>query len=256
MLRWILPPAIAAILLLSPPDSGTADPTPFSYREAVVSGRPVRYAVWLPPDYDASRSWPAIVFLHGAGESGTDGEKPTHVGLGPALRAWPDRWPFVVLFPQKPSAEEEWEEREEIALAVLGDAMRAYRIDRERVTLSGISQGGHGTWYIAARHPERWAALVPVCGYGRARTIAGRIDALPVWAFHGLRDDLVLPEDTRQIMREIRARRATARADTSRARVTLYPEANHNAWDPAYAEAELPRWIAAQRRAPRTDAAR
>jgi predicted peptidase len=224
-----------------------ADPAPeparFVQRTVEVAGVERRFAVWLPPAPADSGPRPAIVFLHGAGECGEDGLGPTRVGLGPALLAHPERWPFVVVFPQKPREDEEWEEHEALVFAVLERARREFGIDSRRIALTGVSQGGHGAWMIGARHPARWSCLVPVCGYGRAQTLSGRVARLPVWAFHGLRDDVVDPGDTRRIVDGIRAERRRLGLDSTALRVTLYEDANHNAWDPAYAEAELPRWI-------------
>jgi predicted peptidase len=216
----------------------------FVERSVEVAGVEHRYVVWLPPALADSGARPAIVFLHGSGESGADGLKPTRVGLGPALLAHPERWPFVVVFPQKLREDEEWEEWEDLVFAVLDRARREFGIDSTRVALSGISQGGHGVWMIGARHPRRWSCLVPVCGYGRARTVSTRVARLPVWAFHGLRDDLVDPGDTRKIVEGIRGERRRLGLDPDLVRMTLYEEANHNSWDPAYAELELPEWIA------------
>ena len=143
-------------------------------------------AVWLPPNYVEHRHGPAILFLHGADESGADGRKPIRVGLGPALDKRPADWPFVVLFPQKPRDNEEWWEEEEFVLDVIKRARREYDFDSEHMALVGVSQGGHGAWMIAARNPNQWSCLVPISSYGRARTIATRIPRLPLWAFHGL----------------------------------------------------------------------
>lgn len=214
-----------------------------------MGGERFVYTVWRPPGYESSRRWPGVVFLHGAGECGRDGEKPTGIGLGPALAAHPERWPFVVVFPQKPREEEEWEEREDLVLAVVRDALRRERIDPARVALTGMSQGGHGAWMIAARSPRMWSAVVPVGGYGRPRTIASRVRGLPVWAFHGGEDDVVLPRESELVVAEIRRlRSAPGSGDSAGARLTIYPRANHNSWDSAYAEPELPGWLLAQRR--------
>jgi predicted peptidase len=220
----------------------------FVERIVRVSGTPRPYRVWLPPAHGAHQPWPAILFLHGSGECGVDGLKPTRIGLGPALDLQPERWPFVVVFPQKPREDEEWEENEALVLAVMDAAKREFHIDADRVALAGVSQGGHGVWLIGARHAGRWSCLVPVCGYGRARTVSGRVARLPVWAFHGLRDDLVDPEDTRRIVEGIAAERRRLDLDTTKVRVTWYPEANHNSWDSAFAEPGLPGWILEQRR--------
>jgi predicted peptidase len=231
------------------PAGPAADGAPaFRTRELTLGDRTFPYAVYTPPGYSDSLAWPCIVFLHGAGECGSDGLKPTQIGLGPALSAHPERWPFVVVFPQKPREDEEWEEREDLVLAALDSVRREFRVDDARIALTGMSQGGHGTWLIGARRTGLWSCLAPVCGYGRARTVAARVARLPVWAFHGLADDLVDPRDTEQIVEGIRAERGRLGLDPQAARMTLYPNANHNSWDPAFAEEELPRWFLAQRR--------
>ena len=249
------PPAIAssfallaigsALLGMTAAAGGASDPDTgrFVYHDLQVGAETHRYATWLPPGHASRRDWPAIVFLHGSGECGTDGERPTHVGFGPALLANPKRWPFVVVFPQKPIEDEEWEEREPLVLATLDDAVKRWGIDPKHVALAGMSQGGHGTWFIGARHPERWACLVPICGYGRARSIQRRAMRLPVWAFHGLRDDVVDPGDTRRIVAGLRFERGAHGLDPEAVHMTLFPEANHDAWDPAFAHDSLNVWL-------------
>lgn len=243
-------PLLAAALAPGAPDATPPAAGRFEYRTIRVKGESHRYAVWLPPGHTAAgRMQPAIVFLHGSGESGTDGEKPVRVGLGPALQAHPERWPFVVVFPQKPTADEEWWEHEALVFATLADARRRFGIDERRVALAGMSQGGHGTWMIGARHPERWRCLVPVCGYGRAQTVATRIRDVPVWCFQGMKDDVVFPHETQEIARWLRELKRSGGLDTTNFRATFYPDANHNSWDPAFAEEELPKWIAGWLRA-------
>jgi predicted peptidase len=215
----------------------------FVFRRIAAEGTTRPFAVWLPPGFDSSRSWPAILFLHGSGECGSDGERPTRIGLGPDLAAHPRRWPCVVIFPQKPREDEEWEEHESLVLVTLQHAEREFHVDPQRVALAGMSQGGHGAWMLGARHPERWTCLVPICGYGSALTVAPRVARLPVWAFHGLRDDVVNPDESRAIVESIRAERARLGLDAAAARLTLYPDANHDSWDSAIAEPELPGWI-------------
>lgn len=217
-------------------------------RTVTWKGTSHRYSVWLPPGFEPNRAWPAILFLHGAGECGTDAIKPTRVGIGPALESHPQAWPFVVIFPQKPREEDEWWEHEGLALSILDAATREFAIDRDRIALVGMSQGGHGAWFLGARFPERWSALVPICGYGRPR-LGRRVAHIPVWAFHGLRDDIIDPVETRRITDDIRATRAQLGLPEAGLRVTLYPEANHGSWEPAFREPELPKWILAQRRA-------
>ena len=218
----------------------------FQIRHLRVKGESRAWAVWLPPGYDRTRAWPCIVFLNGSGECGTDGAKQTLQGIGPALLAHPERWPFVVVLPQKPREGEEWEEHEGFVLAVLRAARKAWCIDPDRIALSGVSQGGHGAWMIGARHAELWSCLVPVCGYGRALTVASRVAKLPVWAFQGLQDDVVDPRETRAIVAELE--RLTKAAGLPAPRITLYHDLGHGCWATAYADSELPAWMLAQRR--------
>ena len=152
----------------------------------------------------------------------------------------------MVLFPQKPSEDEEWEEHEAFVLALLKSARKTWRLDLDRVALAGISQGGHGAWVFGARHPGLWSCLVPVCGYGRARTVASRAWRLPAWAFHGLQDDVVDPGETRSIVAEMERRRREA--GLPEPRMTLYPGVGHGCWAQAFGEAALPEWMLAQRR--------
>ena len=151
---------------------GAAVSTGFLFKSLAHEGRELRYTVYVPRGYDPSRSWPLIVFLHGSGESGTDGSRQLAQGL-PREPVWnPDRWPFIVIIPQKPSHDTEWEQYELELMTMLAHTRREYNVDPAHFLLTGLSQGGHGAWVLGARHPELWAAVVPVCGYGPARFFA------------------------------------------------------------------------------------
>lgn len=209
--------------------------------------------------------WPAIVFLHGRGECGTDGVRSVAVGLPPAAIADPRRWPFIVIVPQKPGNDETWESHESYVRAAVEHACREHPIDRSRIYLTGLSQGGAGTWAIAARHPGLFAAIAPVCGFAHATVpreqgvgfgddaqVAGIAAALvradmPIWAFHGERDDVVPPLQTRWLISAVEADRG---GPSPRVRTTYFETANHNAWDPAYRDtgAELAAWFLSHRR--------
>lgn len=255
----------AAVLAIPPGGCGDRDDGPaaskpskarrvktgFQERSITLAGEKHRYSVYVPEAYDPSAARPCILFLHGAGECGDDGEKPTRVGLGPQIRAEPAAWPAIVIFPQKPTHKIEWWECEDLVLAILTAVRRDYRIDEDRIALTGLSQGGHGTWMIGARHPDIWSCLAPICGYGRPKTIASRVATLPVWAFHGESDRVVPVRETIDVVAAIREAQTEAPA-IEPVRMTLYPGVDHNSWEPAYRDAELRAWLLGQRRSART----
>ncbi len=219
--------------------------------ERMVNGS--HYAVWLPPGYDPARPWPVIVFLHGTGECGTDGLRQTQVGLGPALRRDPDRWPFIVVMPQKADQASMWADHAGMVFVELNEVRREFRIDESRIYLTGLSRGGNGTWAIAAAHPEAWSAIAPVCGYGAA-DLGTEVAMLPIWAFHGADDQVRPPELSLRLVEAARVERARRResglaVSGPEPRLTIYPGINHDSWDLAYAEPDLPIWLLAQRRA-------
>jgi predicted peptidase len=125
-------------------------------------GQTAKYSLFVPHDYAAGSPVPVILFLHGAGEAGDDGVKPTHVGLGPAVRAREATFPFLVVFPQVsdrvPATFGSWlpgQPDGNRALAILEAVQREYRTDAQRVYLIGISVGANGVWHLAAAHPDR-----------------------------------------------------------------------------------------------------
>lgn len=251
MNRPALPLALVILLVLT----GCASPPDIRAQSAALLERTTdgsRYTVWQPEGYEASRAWPLIVFLHGTGECGTDGLRQAEVGLGPALRKEPGRWPFVVLMPQKPDKGSMWEDHLGMILVELNEVRREFRIDEDRIYLTGLSRGGKGTWAIAAEHPDAWAAIVPICGYGD-EIEGAEVAMLPIWAFHGADDDIVPPDKSVMLIEAARMERARRRAaglpvPGPEPRLTIYPETNHNSWDRAYAEPDLPGWLLGCRR--------
>src|SRR5258706_6000375 len=141
--------------------------TGFLDRNVIVAGKSYHYQVYVPADYATKPTWSAILFLHGAGERGDDGLLPTSVGLAPAIRQNPSRYPAIVVFPQVPRDSQWAGTPGDMAVAALQQTMREFHVDPSRVYLTGLSMGGHGTWYVAYRHPELFAAVVPLCCLGR-----------------------------------------------------------------------------------------
>lgn len=234
----------------------------FVEREVVIAGVPHRYQVFVPSSAAGGRHPPVVVFLHGSGERGDDGNKPTLVGIGPYIRAHRDSFPAIVVFPQAPAGSE-WSRNLPLVAATRDAALREFHGDPRRVYLTGLSMGGYGVWDAALQAPDRYAALAPVCGgvmQPRAErdslfvaavagetdpyaAIAARLRGTPIWIFHGARDDVVPPEDDRRLAAAFHA------ANAADVRYTEFPEANHNSWDPAYSQTPaFWDWLFAQRR--------
>jgi predicted esterase len=199
-----------------------------------------KYTVYLPQGYDGSRIYPVILFLHGAGLRGQDGIAPAQGGLGPAILHRPGGVPAIVVFPQ---ARETWapgSADSKAALAALNDVMTAYATDPKRVVLTGLSMGGRGSWALAAAHPEKFAAVVPICGPGSPED-APKMKALPVWSFCGDadRDETVL---------NMRTMIESLKREGAQTRLTEYRGVGHNSWDRAYNDPDLTDWMLAQRK--------
>ncbi len=219
-------------------------------RELSVGGNEYKYAVYVPRGYDARKAWPCVLFLHGKGESGTDGLKQVVQGIGSAIQWNQAEWPCIVVMPQKPEAGAQWEAYDAPVMAMLAETRARYNVDADRVALTGLSQGGHGTWTFAAAHPGVFCAIAPICGYPKPMTaaeIAAKIGDVPVWAFHGLADDVVPPVGTTAIIEAVRADRAR-RGSTVEVKESLFEGVNHGSWDRAYRQEGLAAWLLAQRR--------
>jgi len=206
--------------------------------------------LYVPRDYDPKQEWPLVVFLHGVGECGNDGIRHTEVGIGKAIRRNPKRFPCLVLFPQCPKdyVWEEvypgWADGAGNALPFVDDAIAQvlahYSIDRDRISLTGLSMGGFGTFVYGAQRIDTFSALMPICGGGRVEE-AGTLARLPMWVFHGADDTVVPPRLSREMVDAIKA----AGGDIQ---YTEFPDTDHNSWDKAYGKRQAIEWLLEQRR--------
>jgi len=199
-----------------------------------------KYSVFVPFNYDANVKSPAIVFLHGLFEGGSDGVKNTTVGLGPIIAKDPKKYPYIILFVQTGGGGWTSDREYDKVIAVLDDASRRYSIDPDRVTLTGLSTGGRGVWGTAAKYPTRFAALVPICGYEVKKAVE-KIKSIPTWAFHNRGDPFVNSSASSNMVKWIKKAGGNAK-------VSLYGAVGHDAWSRAYRDKELWTWIASQRR--------
>ena len=245
------------------PSTASAAETGFLDRVVVVDEVDYQYQVYVPRNYEDSISWPVILTLHGTGVRGTDGIRQTQSGLGTALRRYPDRYPAIVVFPQSPIEGPGWQELGgRVALAALDQTLSEFSADAARVYLTGYSQGGNGTWYLAYHHPQRFAAAVAVCGFVQERVgvatgdlypaiapssspdpfgeVARRVSQLPIWIFHGDADQTISVEQSRGMASALQALGADVK-------YTEFPGVGHNAWDLAYGLEALSDWLFEQR---------
>jgi predicted peptidase len=204
------------------------------------------YLLFLPEGYDADKrkNWPLILFLHGAGERGTNLSQVAVHGPPKLVKDQPN-FPFIVVSPQCPAGQR-WSD--DTLLALLDKVSTKYRVDQKRVYLTGLSMGGYGTWSLGLKHPERFAALAPICGGGERINLLlpdprklPALKSLPIWAFHGAKDNVV-PLDESERMVE-----AFKRAG-GQGKLTVYPEAGHDSWTETYKNPELYKWLLEQSR--------
>jgi predicted peptidase len=218
-----------------------------SFRRPITRTLSADYLLFLPRSYAeaADQQWPLILFLHGAGERGTNVWLVAKHGPPKLVRTKPE-FPFIVASPQCPAGQT-WSN--DTVLALLDELLARYRVDPARVYLTGLSMGGYGTWSLALAAPERFAAVVPICGGGDPIKVlladprqAAALKSLPVWAFHGAKDPVVkLIESERMV-------NALKQSGSREVQLTVYPEAGHDSWTEAYDNPQLYDWLLARKR--------
>jgi predicted peptidase len=199
-----------------------------------------RYLLALPDGYksDEGRKWPLIVFLHGAGERGTDLETVKKHGP-PKLIAAGQKFEAIVASLQC-LPQQIWNPHG--VKAVTDELIKTLRVDAGRVYLTGLSMGGFATWETAIEYPDTYAAIVPICGGAGVRFVmAERIKHLPVWIFHGARDPVVEPSYSKKMFDVLTKVGGNVK-------LTMYPDAMHDSWTAAYNDPELWKWMFAQKR--------
>ena len=194
------------------------------------------YLLYLPKDYEQQESWPLLLFLHGSGERGDDLELVKKHGPPKLIAAGKD-FPFIVVSPQCPK-DRRWEPIELVAL--LNDLSDKYKVDDDRIYVTGLSMGGFGTWQLASYAPDRLAAIAPICGGGEKYWVK-QFAHLPVWAFHGAKDTGVPLERSQVMVDELKK-------NGGNPKLTIYPEAGHDSWTETYDNPELYTWLLEQKR--------
>ena len=201
-------------------------------------GFAIEYLLYLPPKYDASAKWPLVVFLHGAGERGEDLEQVRRTTLPRMVEHDNGRhWGFVLLSPHCPR-DSYWQPGQIVEL--IEHVSSRLSVDRDRIYLTGYSMGGYGTWATACHDPGRFAAIAPVSGGGDAQQVE-RLKNLPIWAFHGDKDNVVPIDGDRAMVEAVQKCGGNVK-------FTVYPGAGHGICDMTYQDDRLFDWLLAQRR--------
>lgn len=222
----------------------------FEYGNFDKFGRNVPFRIHYPVKRDENGKCPAVLFLHGAGERGTDNWQQLRIGLDVALSdVESPLHDALIIAPQVDlEGEEKWvysdwtkgnyrmDDLEESvwvksAVAILREKIEEFNVDTERVYIMGISMGGFGTWYTLAKYPELFAAGFPCCGAGDP-TKVDILKEIPIFTFHGEVDDVVPVSGTREMVAEIK------KAGGEKIFYKEYPGVNHWSWDLAYGEKE------------------
>lgn len=195
----------------------------------------IDYLLYLPAGYGKEeKTWPLVLFLHGKGDKI---ERMERFGLPKQVERKKDH-PFILIAPEAPGGRF-WNSRDLTAL--LDEIEAKYKVDRDRVYVTGLSMGGFGTWSLAAAAPERFAAIIPICGGGNP-TSAKKLKNVPIWVFHGAKDTTV-PAKRSEAMVE-----ALKEAGAKDVKFTLYPEAGHDSWTATYKNPDVWEWLLKQKR--------
>jgi predicted peptidase len=235
-----------AIALLSGPTLKGEKPAPgvqVELTHKISDQQTIPYLFYLPKGFDgeADKKWPLILFLHGRGES--RGPLSIVAKWGPPRMAKRgDDPPYLVISPQCP-ASTRWtaDDQQAGVLNLLDHIIEKYPVDPSRIYLTGLSMGGYGSWKLAADHPQRFAAVAPVCGKGNPAD-GEKLKDLPIWVFHGTQDDAVPYQHSVDMVEAIKM------AGGKRVRFTSMKHVGHNCWSAAYATPELYQWFNKHRR--------
>ena len=192
------------------------------------------YLLYLPVGYGKTeKSWPLVLFLHGMGDRF---DRLKRAGLPRQIEQKKEA-AFIMVTPQ--AAGRGWDVPSLNAL--LDEMVTKYQVDKDRIYVTGLSMGGFGTWSLAAAYPERFAAIAPICGGGNPAD-ARKLKDLPIWVFHGAKDQTVPASRSEAMVKALKD------AGAERVKFTLYPEAGHDSWTETYNNPEFWTWLLKQHR--------
>jgi len=204
------------------------------FHKKITTDVSLRYLLALPKGYGQNdQKWPLMLFLHGAGERGDNLDLVKKHGP-PKLIDQGQDLPFIVVSPQCPAGKW-WTEMPDALLALVEELQSKHMVDPNRIYLTGLSMGGFGSWTLGCRYPDRFAAVVPICGGGEWY-LAARLKNTPVWVFHGAKDQVVPLREAQEMVKALELAGGSVK-------LTIYPDAQHDSWTATYNDPELYTWL-------------
>lgn len=219
-------------------------------------GKSIPYRIHIPENMDTNKTYPLIVFFHGAGQRGSDNDKQLAYGVRDILTySKENNEPVIIIAPQSPQNQQwvnvPWDEDTHVmpkepsqsmslVIALMKDILLKQPIDKRRIYVTGLSMGGFGAWDILQRLPDLFAAAIPVCGGGDTMQ-AEKIKDIPIWAFHGDKDTVVKTIRSRDMI-------AAIKKAGGNPQYTEYKGVAHDSWTQTYSDPDILRWLFVQKR--------
>ena len=250
--------AVLGIFLMLTSTLSAQSKEDFKREHFISEGDTLNYRILVPKDFSKSEKYPLVLVLHGAGERGDNNEAQlvhgSNVFLNEENR---DNYPAIVIFPQAPK-DDYWAKVEvrrdtmpytfdfknkdkptksmDMVMKMMDSVTSEKFVDKNRVYVGGLSMGGMGTYEILYKKPDMFAAAFAICGGADPEIAADYAKGLNIWIFHGEKDDIVPPRLSKMMAREINHHGGNAK-------LSLYPDDNHNSWDSAFSEPYFLEWL-------------
>lgn len=225
-----LVPLLFVVLLLGCAFDAFGAQVDGKFEKTITKQVGLQYRTVTPANYNPQKKYPLLIFLHGRGEQGDDLNRvQIH---GPFEKVKELELPMIIVAPQSP--QDEWWDADSLS-ALVDHLFETLPADKSRVYLTGLSLGGQGTWRLAAKRPEVFAAIAPICGYG-SPSKAKLLRDVPVWIFHGGQDAVISYRESTNMANALYK-------VGNNARLTIYPEAEHDSWTETYNNPELYAWF-------------
>jgi predicted peptidase len=255
--RFLYILAVFILMLMLVPFTVAAQEQEAFKKEHFIKGADtLNYRILFPKDFSEEKEYPVVLFLHGAGERGNDNQSQLTHGSELFLKHQ-EKFPAIVIFPQAPK-DDYWAKVEvnrdtvpfqfdfmnkkpatkslQLVMDLMEEMISKNYVNKDRIYVGGLSMGGMGTFELIYKRPEMFAAAFAICGGANPEIAKEYPQGFNIWLFHGKKDDVVLPKYSEAMARAINHYGGNAK-------LSLYPDDNHNSWDSAFAEPNLLPWL-------------